>query len=140
MSSTVNSTGTAKYKYFGNLNLRNNVETMALVLRGVPSLAKRGSRIPQIIQLLFPIPFQAQHSFSTASSSDPLLSKLLQTPTSKIIITLDSDHSFNLKSSQLSWDPLITNLRSSSPEKAHLVITLTFSFHFFSCLLVKCKK
>jgi hypothetical protein len=65
---------------------------------------------------------------------------LLQTPTSKIIITLDSDHSFNLKSSQLSWDPLITNLRSSSPEKAHLVITLTFSFHFFSCLLVKCKK
>ncbi|KAL9400228.1 hypothetical protein Peur_009189 [Populus x canadensis] len=95
---------------------------MALVLRGVPSLAKRGSRIPQIIQLLFPIPFQAQHSFSTASSSDPLLSKLLQTPTSKIISTLDSDHRFNLKSSQLSWDPLITNLRSSSPEKAHLVL------------------
>ncbi|KAG5244285.1 pentatricopeptide repeat-containing protein [Salix suchowensis] len=100
---------------------------MAVVLRRVPSLAKRGSKIPQI----------TQHSFSTSSSSsDPLLTKLLKTPTSKIISTLDSDHSFNLKSSQLSWDPLITDLRSSSPEKAHLVITLIFSF-YFSFLLFK---
>ncbi|KAJ6697957.1 PENTATRICOPEPTIDE REPEAT-CONTAINING PROTEIN [Salix purpurea] len=96
---------------------------MALVLRRVPSLAKRGSKIPQIVQLSFPVPCQTQHSFSTSSSSsDPLLTKLLQTPTSKIISTLDSDHSFNLKSSQLSWDPLITDLRSSSPDKANLVL------------------
>ncbi|KAJ6743587.1 hypothetical protein OIU85_017526 [Salix viminalis] len=71
---------------------------MALVLRRVPSLAKRGSKIPQIFQLSFPVPCQTQHSFSTSSSSsDPLLTKLLQNT--------------NLQ-----------NHKSSSTEKAHLVL------------------
>ncbi|CAK7353360.1 unnamed protein product [Dovyalis caffra] len=97
---------------------------MRLVLRRVSSLAsfaKRDSKIPQTIQLFLPIPCKSQHSFST-SSSNPLLTTLLQTPTSKLKATLDSDQSFHLKSSQLSWDDLIINLRSFSPEKAHLVL------------------
>ncbi|KAJ6330124.1 hypothetical protein OIU76_008867 [Salix suchowensis] len=72
---------------------------MALVLRRVPSLAKRGSKIPSNCStIISPVPCQTQHSFSTSSSSsDPLLTKLLQNT--------------NLQ-----------NHKSSSPEKAHLVL------------------
>ncbi|KAK4852855.1 hypothetical protein QYF36_000153 [Acer negundo] len=53
------------------------------------------------------------------SSPTPLLNRLLQIPKSQIKTTLDSDDT-----SQFSWDShsLLTILRSSSPEKAQLVL------------------
>ncbi|WCJ29815.1 hypothetical protein M5689_011422 [Euphorbia peplus] len=56
-------------------------------------------------------------------SSNPFLSKLLQTPTSQFNHTLDSSpHSSSLKTSQSSLNALVTALTSSSPDKARLVL------------------
>ncbi|KAL9440184.1 hypothetical protein AB3S75_018945 [Citrus x aurantiifolia] len=59
---------------------------------------------------------------TSASSSNPLISRLLQVPVSQIKTTLDSVDIFAFNSFQFSWDALITSLQSSSPKKAQLVL------------------
>ncbi|KAJ4708025.1 Pentatricopeptide repeat [Melia azedarach] len=59
---------------------------------------------------------------NVSSSSNPLVSRLLQTPNSQVKTTLDSVDVFSLNNSQFFWDALITSLRCSSPDKARLVL------------------
>ncbi|KAF2286942.1 hypothetical protein GH714_035917 [Hevea brasiliensis] len=67
------------------------------------------------------VPYKLQRSFF-CNSSNPLLVKLLRLPISQIKSTLDSQHPFTLNSFEFSWNTLVTNLSSSSPEKARLVL------------------
>ncbi|GMY17632.1 pentatricopeptide repeat-containing protein At1g63130, mitochondrial-like [Fagus crenata] len=53
---------------------------------------------------------------------NPLVAKLLHVPISRIKTSLDSDQTSVLKSFGFSWEALVTSLRSSSPQKAHLVL------------------
>lgn len=68
---------------------------------------------------------------NVSSSSNPLVSRLLQTPNSQVKTTLDSVDVFSLNNSQFFWDALITSLRCSSPDKARLVFFNFLSFVFF---------
>ncbi|XWS60392.1 hypothetical protein CRYUN_Cryun07bG0032600 [Craigia yunnanensis] len=92
---------------------------MALVGKVLLSVAKRGLS-SQIVLL----PFKSQRLFCNepSSSSNPLLKKLLQVPSSLIKTTLDSDDCFALKNSEFSWDALVAGLPSLLPEKAQLVL------------------
>ena len=91
---------------------------MALVSKVLLSVAKRGLS-SQIVLL----PFKSQRLFCNepSSSSNPLLRKLLQVPSSLIKTTLDSDDRFALKNPEFSWDSLVADLLSLSSEKAQLV-------------------
>ncbi|EEF45917.1 pentatricopeptide repeat-containing protein At2g30780 [Ricinus communis] len=84
---------------------------LGAVVRRVLSVAKLQSQSLQIH-------FKSKQQYTITNSSNPLLSKLLQLPNSKIKSTLDSD----LNSSQFPFDALVTALASSSPEKARLVL------------------
>ncbi|GLT52962.1 hypothetical protein SLA2020_262670 [Shorea laevis] len=57
-----------------------------------------------------------------AFNPNPLLARLLQEPSSRIKSALDSEDMSALKSSGFSWEALVTSLRSSSPQKAQLVL------------------
>ncbi|KAI4316156.1 hypothetical protein L6164_024162 [Bauhinia variegata] len=59
--------------------------------------------------------------FHKDSNSNSLLIKLLHVPNSSIKSTLD-EQMCSLKSSEFSWEFLVTSLRSSSSEKARLVL------------------
>ncbi|XVF08878.1 hypothetical protein REPUB_Repub07fG0042200 [Reevesia pubescens] len=92
---------------------------MALACKVLLTVAKRG--LSSQIGL---IPFKSQRFFCNrpSPSSNPLLKKLLQVPTSLIKTTLDSDYRFALKNSEFSWDTLVAALPSFSSEKARLVV------------------
>ncbi|OMO67956.1 hypothetical protein CCACVL1_20173 [Corchorus capsularis] len=83
---------------------------MALVCKGLLSVAKRG--------------LSSQRPFCNrpSSSSNPLLNRLLQLPSSLIKTTLNSDDRFAQKSSNFSWDALAAGLPSFPSEKAQLVL------------------
>ncbi|XP_042505404.1 pentatricopeptide repeat-containing protein PPR5 homolog, chloroplastic-like [Macadamia integrifolia] len=57
-----------------------------------------------------------------SSKSDPLLLRLLQEPISRFKIALDLEEDLTLPNDPFFWRPLITALRSSSPQKAQLVL------------------
>ncbi|KAF7830140.1 Pentatricopeptide repeat-containing protein, mitochondrial [Senna tora] len=60
-------------------------------------------------------------NFQTESNSNPLLLKLIRVSNSRIKSTLDQEFN-SLKSSEFSWESLVTSLRPSSSEKARLVL------------------
>ncbi|KAK4277028.1 hypothetical protein QN277_015094 [Acacia crassicarpa] len=60
-------------------------------------------------------------NFHNESSSNPLLVELLRGSNSRLKATLDQEFC-SLKSSEFSWESLVTCLRPSSPEKARLVL------------------
>lgn len=102
---------------------------MGFVLR-VLSVAKRGLR-PRLVL----IPCRSQRLFCDKPLvSNPLLIKLLQESISRIKTVLDSEDNFTFKSSDFSWDILLTTLKSSSPAKAHLVIIVFSPSPFLSSL------
>ncbi|KAJ9702369.1 hypothetical protein PVL29_004211 [Vitis rotundifolia] len=74
-------------------------------------------------QLNIGIPQRSQRLFCNKPlASNPLLIKLLQESISRIKTVLDSEDNFTFKSSDFSWDILLTTLKSSSSAKAHLVL------------------
>ncbi|XP_057957945.1 pentatricopeptide repeat-containing protein At2g30780-like [Malania oleifera] len=90
---------------------------MALVWR-VLAAARRGLR-PQFLLISCRHKLLVCHSSAVPSS---LLTRLLQEPNSRIRTVLDAEENLTLKSSELSWDSLVTALGSSSPEKARLAL------------------
>ncbi|KAJ7965993.1 Pentatricopeptide repeat [Quillaja saponaria] len=90
---------------------------MALVGRVLSSVSKRVLR-PHFIA----IPSNAHRLFCDKQSNpDSLLMNLLQQPKSSIKPTLDKENC-SLRSSDFSWDLLVTSLKYSSPDKALLVL------------------
>ncbi|XP_054793442.1 pentatricopeptide repeat-containing protein At2g35130-like [Prosopis cineraria] len=68
------------------------------------------------------LPSSSHHlNFHKESSSNPLLIKLLRVSNSCIKPTLDQELA-SLKSSEFSWESLVSCLRPSSPEKSRLVL------------------
>ncbi|KAJ4953449.1 hypothetical protein NE237_030281 [Protea cynaroides] len=57
-----------------------------------------------------------------SSKSDPLLLRLLQEPVSRFKVALDFEEDLTLSNEPFSWGSLVTALRSSSPQKAQLVL------------------
>ncbi|XP_043723837.1 pentatricopeptide repeat-containing protein At5g65560-like [Telopea speciosissima] len=82
------------------------------------SVMKRGLRRPFGI-----LPTTSQILVCNKSSkSEPLLLRLLQEPISGFKIALDFEEDLKLSNHPFSWGPLVTALRSSSPQKAQLVL------------------
>ncbi len=72
---------------------------------------------------------------------NPLVAKLLHVPSSRIKTSLDSEQTSALKSFGFSWEALVTSLRSSSPQKAHLVyffLSFYFTIFFFIFSTLHC--
>ncbi|XVF49885.1 hypothetical protein PTKIN_Ptkin04bG0052300 [Pterospermum kingtungense] len=93
---------------------------MASISKVLLSVAKKGLSSQIVV-----VPFKSQRLFckESSSSSNPLLKKLLQVPSSLIKTTLDSsDYPFAQKDSEFSWDALVAGLLSLSSEKAKLVL------------------
>ena len=119
---------------------------MATILRVLSISSQRGltlTSMPQflVIQRLF------CNNKLLNPISNPLVAKLLQVPNSRIKSALDSEDTSALKSFGDSWESLVISLRSTSPQKAHLVIFKFQSFFlsFYSPLctvwsLRKCEK
>ncbi|CAK9166120.1 unnamed protein product [Ilex paraguariensis] len=92
---------------------------MALASCGKVLLAAKKSLISRQSQCL--IGYCTNSSSITTTS---LIQKLIHQPISRIKATLDSEDNNNLtfKSSEFPWDALVTALKSSSPQKAQLVV------------------
>ncbi|KAK4558867.1 hypothetical protein RGQ29_008217 [Quercus rubra] len=94
---------------------------MATILRVLSISSQRGLTLASMPQFL-----AIQRLFCNNKLlnpiSNPLVAKLLQVPNSRIKSALDSEDTSALKSFVDSWESLVISLRSSSPQKAHLVL------------------
>jgi hypothetical protein len=110
-------------------------KTMATNRRVLSISAKRNlTLMPQflLIQRLF---------CDKPLNPNPLVAKLLHVPSSRIKTSLDSEQTSALKSFGFSWEALVTSLRSSSPQKAHLVyffLSFYFTIFFFIFSTLHC--
>ena len=106
---------------------KKNRKTMATILRVLSISSQRGLTLTSMPQFL-----AIQRLFCNNKLLNPisntLVAKLLQVPNSRIKSALDSEDTSALKSFGDSWESLVISLRSSSPQKAHLVI---FKFQSF---------
>lgn len=97
-------------------------------MASIRSTLKKGlTSTPQFLLIPNLIPIQRSFCHKPLNPST-LLARLIHEPSSRIKSALDSEDISALKGSGSSWEFLVASLRSSSPQKAQLVIVIVTFF------------